>query len=102
MSTSRRFLTGLAVVASVVVGVLSSCHAQPLGPVQSLNEPNGLPAARCSRPADQETLRVKQLVEFLDKSRRIAAQNPLLIADIAYYEAELAASRRCLQSLAAR
>jgi hypothetical protein len=102
MSMSRRFLTGLAVVASVFIGVVSSCHAQPLGPVQSVNGPNGFPAAHCSRPADQEALRVKQLVEFLDKSRTTAVQNPLLLADVAYYEAELAASRRCLQSLAAR
>jgi hypothetical protein len=98
MSTSRRLFTGLAVVASVFAGVVTSSHAQPLGPDLA----NGLPAAHCSRPADQETLRVKQLVEFLDKSRRVAAQNPLLLADVAYYEAELAASRRCLQSLAAR
>jgi hypothetical protein len=102
MSTSRRFFTGLAVVATVLVGVLTSPHAQPLGPVQSVNAPNGFPAVHCSRPADEEALRVKQLVEFLDKSRRIAGQNPLLLADVAYYEAELAASRRCLQSLAAR
>ena len=101
MSTSRRFFKGLAVVAGVFSGVLS-CHAQPPGPVQSLNAPNGLPATHCSRPADQEALRVKQLAEFLDQSRRIAVQNPLLLADVGYYEAELAASRRCLQSLAAR
>jgi hypothetical protein len=101
MSTSRGFLTGLAVVAGVFIGVVN-CHAQPLGPVESLNGPNGLPVAHCSRPADQEALRVKQLADFVDKSRRIAVQNPLLLADVAYYEAELAASRRCLQSLAAR
>jgi hypothetical protein len=102
MSTSRRFFTALAVVTSVFIGVLSSSHAQPLGPVQSLDGPNGFPAVHCARPADQEGLRVKQLVEFLTKSRSMAAQNPLLFADVAYYEAELAASRRCLQSLAAR
>jgi hypothetical protein len=102
MSTSRRLFTGLAVVAGVFAGVTISGRAQPLGPVQSLDGANGFPAAQCSRPADQEALRVKQLVEFLDKSRKVAAQNPLLFADVAYYEAELAASRRCLQSLAAR
>jgi hypothetical protein len=60
------------------------------------------PATRCSRPADQEALRIKQLVEFVEKSRRMAVRNPLLLADVGYYEAELAASRRCLQSVAAR
>jgi hypothetical protein len=102
MSTSRRSFTALAVVASVFFGVLSSSHAQPLGPVQSLNGANGFPAVHCSRPADQEALRLNQLAELLDKSRSMAVHNPLLLADVAYYEAELAASRRCLQSLAAR
>jgi len=32
----------------------------------------------------------------------MAVQNPLLSADVGYYEAELAASRHCLQSVAAR
>ena len=102
MSTFRRPFTGLTIAAGVILGTLSSSQAQPLGPVQSLNAPNGLPAVRCSRPADQEALRIKQLVEFLEKTRSMAAQNPLLLADVAYYEAELAASRRCLQSVAAR
>jgi hypothetical protein len=39
-------------------------------------------------------LRIKQLVEFVHKSR--------LQADVGYYEAELAAGRRCLQSFAVR
>ncbi len=102
MSTFRRLFTGLTIAAGVFLGALSSSDAQPVGPVQSLSAPNGFPAARCSRPADQEALRVKQLVEFLEKSRSLAAQNPLLLADVAYYEAELAASRRCPQSVAAR
>jgi len=102
MSTFRRLFTGLAITAGVFLGALSPSHAQPVGPAQSLSAPNGFPAARCSRPVDQEALRVKQLVEFLDKSRAVAAQNPLLLADVGYYEAELAASRRCLQSVATR
>jgi hypothetical protein len=102
MSTLRRLFTGLAITGGVLLCALSSSEAQPLGPVQSLSAPNGLPAARCSRPADQEALRIKQLIEFIEKTRSMAAQNPLLLADVAYYEAELAASRRCLQSVAAR
>ncbi|HLK81236.1 MAG TPA: hypothetical protein VKT99_07040 [Xanthobacteraceae bacterium] len=102
MSTLRRLFTELAIVAGVFLGAQSVSDAQPLGPVQSLSAPNGLPAARCSRPADQEALRIRQLAEFLEKARSMAVQNPLLLADVAYYEAELAASRRCLQSVAAR
>jgi hypothetical protein len=103
MTTIRTCLrTGLAIAAAVILGALSISGAQPMGPVQSATAPNGFPAARCSRSADQEALRVKQLVEFLEKSRAMAVQNPLLLADVGYYEAELAASRRCLQSVAAR
>jgi hypothetical protein len=101
-TTCAHFFAGLALSAAVVFGALSASSAQPLGPVQSVTAPNGFPAARCSRPADQEALRIKQLVEFLETSRRMAVQNPLLLADVGYYEAELAASRHCLQSVAAR
>ena len=97
-----RFFTAVAICAAVTLGGLSIAGAQPMGPVQSATAPNGLPATRCSRPADQEALRIKQLVEFVEKSRAMAVQNPLLLADVGYYEAELAASRRCLQSVAAR
>jgi hypothetical protein len=90
-------------IAAALVGLNARMsHAQPIGPVQSLGAPNGFPAARCSRPADQEALRIKQLVEFVERSRSMAMQNPLLLADVGYYEAELAASRQCLQSVAAR
>jgi len=102
MSTFPRLFTRLATAVGVILGALSTSHAQPIGPAQSLSAPNGFPAARCSRPADQEALRIKQLVEFVEKSRSMAVQNPLLLADVGYYEAELAASRRCLESVAAR
>jgi hypothetical protein len=99
-TTCARFVMGFVVSATVVFGALSTSGAQPMGPVQSANAPNGFPAAHCSRPADQEALRIKQLIEFLEKSRSMAVQNPLLQADVGFYEAELAASRRCLQSVA--
>ena len=101
MTTTRaRFFAGLALSATVILGAPSACGAQQLESVPSETAPNGFPAAWCSRPADQEALRVKQLVEFVEKFRRMAVQNPLLLADVGYYEAELAASRRCLQAVA--
>jgi hypothetical protein len=95
-----RFITGLALSAAVIFGAPFASGAQPLESVPSDIAPNGFPAARCSRPADQEALRVTQLVEFVEKSRRMAVRNPLLLADVGYYEAELAASLRCLQAVA--
>ena len=97
-----RLFTGFTISAAVILGALLTCGAQPMGPVQSATAPNGFPVARCSRPADQEALRIKQLVEFVDRSRAMAVQTPLLLADVGFYEAELAASRRCLQAVAAR
>ncbi len=97
-----RFFTGFVLSAAVILGGLSTSGAQSAGPVQSATAPNGFPAARCSRPVDQEALRIQQLEELLQKSRRMAVQNPLLWADVGYYEAELAASRRCVQAVAMR
>jgi hypothetical protein len=103
LSTIRaRFITGLALSAAVIFGAPFASGAQKSESVPSNIAPNGFPAARCSRSADQEALRIKQLIEFVEKSRRTAVQTPLLLADVGYYEAELAASRRCLQSVAAR
>jgi hypothetical protein len=101
-TTCARFFTALALSAAVVFSAQSNSGAQPMGAVQSATAPNGFPAGRCSRPADQEALRIQRLVEFVEESRSIAVQNPLLLADVGYYEAELAASRRCLQAVAAR
>ena len=97
-----RLFIGLAIVGGILLPAPLISHAEPMGPVQTQSAPNGFPAARCSRPANQEALRIKQLVEFLEKSRSMAAHNPLLLADVAYYEAELAASRQCLPSVAAK
>jgi hypothetical protein len=75
MTTIRtRNFTGLAVLAAaIVVSFGVSAGAQPLGPTQAANAPNGFPAGRCSRPADEEALRIKQLVEFAQKSRAAAS-----------------------------
>jgi len=99
-TTRARFFTGLALSAAVIFGAPSAFGAQQVESVPSETTPNGFPAARCSRPANQEALRLKKLVEFVEKSRRMAVRNPLLLADVGYYEAELAASRRCLQAVA--
>jgi hypothetical protein len=100
--TTLRILPGFAISVAVILAAVSTSGAQPIGPVQSATAPNGFPAARCSHPVDQEALRIKQLVEFIEKSRAMAVRNPLLLADVGYYEAELSASRRCLQAVAAR
>lgn len=102
MTTIRTsMITGLAVAAVMAFGALSA-GAQPLRPTQSAEAANGFPAARCSRPMDQESERIKRLTEFAQQARVMAEQNPLLLADVGYYQAELADSRRCVQSVAVR
>ncbi len=102
MSTLRTcIIAGYAFAAVMAVGAMSA-DAQPLRPTQAAEAANGLPQARCSRPLDQEAERIGRLAEFAQKSRAMAQQNPLLLADVGYYDAELADSRRCVQSAAVR
>ncbi len=70
-TTCARFFTGLALSAAVIFSAPPASGQ----PVQSETAPNGFPAARCSRPADQEALRITQLVEFVEKSRRMAVRS---------------------------
>src|SRR5258708_8708209 len=86
-TTRARFFTGLALSAAVIFGAPSASGAQQFESVPSDTAPNGFPAARCSRPAGQEALRLKQLVEFVQKSRPLPLPNPLLLPHVPHYEA---------------
>ena len=99
--TRHTVLAGFALAAVVALGSFSSATDQPLRPTPAASALGGFPAARYSRPLDQEAERIKRLTESLEQSRAAAEQNLLLLADVGYYEAELAASRR-VQSVAAR
>jgi hypothetical protein len=94
-------LAGFALAAVVALGSFCSAIDQPLRPTQAASALGGFPAARYSRPLDQEAERIKRLTESLEQSRAAAEKNLLLLADVGYYEAELAASRR-VQSVVAQ
>jgi hypothetical protein len=101
MTTIRTsLLAGLAISTVVILGALSNAAAEPGRPLQAAAAPNGFPAARCSRPADQEAERIKRLVQLVDETRAATEKNPLLWASVGYYETELAATRRCIQAVA--
>jgi len=103
MTTIRtNIIAGLAISTAVILGALSNAAAEPARPVHTGSASNGFPAARCSLPADQEAERMKRLTQLLDETRAATGQNPLLWASVGYYEAELAATKRCVQSVAAR
>ena len=99
--TRHTVLAGFALAAVVALGSFSSATDQPLRPPQAASAPNGFPVARYSRPLDQEAERIKRLTESLEQSRAAEEKNLLLLADVGYYEAELAASRR-VQSVVAQ
>jgi hypothetical protein len=106
--TSRRaVLAGFAVTAAVALGSFAVATDLRPGPTPAGSAADGIAPACCSRPLDQDTWRqdtwrqdnflrdtwrIKRLTEALDRSRAAAAKNPLLLADVGYYEAELAAS----------
>ena len=99
--TRHTVLAGFALAAVVALGSFSSATDQPLRPTQAASGPNGFPVTHSSRPLDEDAERIKRLTVSLEQSRAAAEQNLLLLADVGYYEAELAASRR-VQSVAAR
>jgi hypothetical protein len=100
MMTIRSSLIAAFALAASSIG--SPAIAQPpLTPAEMTNLANGLPAPRCSRPFEQEATRAAQLAGLMEQARAAMDKNPLLWATFKYYEAELAATRRCLQSASA-
>jgi hypothetical protein len=54
---------------------------------------------RCPKPAEHAEV-VKVLTLATERSRAMAEDNPLLLADVGFYETELAATRRCVPAVA--
>ena len=89
-------LTGatiLATVSSVSAQTVRAAQAAPI--VQA-----GGQFARCPKSAEQYTEVMRQLVAQATRARVLADQNPLLEPDAAFYEAELAATKSCGQTVA--
>jgi hypothetical protein len=99
--TKHSVLAGFALAAVIALGSLSSATDHPRRPDDGAETLHAVPAAYASRPLDEEASRIRRLTESITQSRAAAEKNPLLLADVGYYEAELAA-RRGVQSVAAR
>jgi hypothetical protein len=101
---SFRTITALSVIAGAgILAVLSTASAQDLqpirtavGPVASVNQD----FRRCPKTADQYAEVMKQLASTVARARALADENPLLEPDAAYYEAELAATKKCAPTVA--
>jgi hypothetical protein len=101
---SFRTITALSVVAGAcLLAAMPTASAQDLRPIQAAVAPvasinQGF--KRCPKTADQYAEVMKQLVSSAARARALADENPLLEPDAAYYEAELAATKKCAPTVA--
>ncbi len=86
MASFRRIAIALTIMAAATSAALSDAAAQ-----SAFN--------RCPKPEQYGDV-MKQLVAASDRSRALAEENPLLLADVGFYETELAATRRCAPAVA--
>jgi hypothetical protein len=91
-------ITGAFVVAAMPTALAQTLRPTPaaVAPVAQINQ--GF--ARCPRSADMYVEVVKQLVGSVARARALADENPLLEPDAAFYEAELAATKKCVPTVA--
>jgi hypothetical protein len=86
MASFRRIAIALTIIAAAGSAALSDAAAQSA-------------FSRCPK-AEHFNDVMKQLVAATDRSRAMAEENPLLLADVGFYETELAATKRCTPSVA--
>jgi hypothetical protein len=98
---SFRIITALAVVtgACVFLAVPASAQTARAAAAPAIQINQGF--ARCPKSADQYGNVMKQLVSSAARARALADENPLLEPDAAFYEAELAATKKCAATMAA-
>ena len=87
MASFRRIAIALTIIAAAGCAGLTDAAAQ-----STFN--------RCPK-AEQYGDMMKQLVAASDRSRAMAEENPLLLADVGYYDYALATTRRCAPTVAA-
>jgi len=100
---SFRTITALSVIAGACLLAIPTASAQTLEPIQAAAAPvvtveQGF--KRCPKTADQYAEVMKRLTGTLARARALADENPLLEPDAAYYEAELAATKKCAPTVA--
>jgi len=101
---SFRTITALSVIAGAcLLAAMPTATAQTVAPIQAAVAPvasvdHGF--KRCPQTADQYAEVMKQLVSTAARARALADENPLLEPDAAYYEAELAATKKCAPTVA--
>jgi hypothetical protein len=108
MATFRVIASLTVISGACLVGALSTASAQTVRPTQAAAAPfvpagqgfAGQGFARCPRTVDQFADTMKQLIGEVTRARALADENPLLEPDAAFYEAELAATKKCAPTVA--
>jgi hypothetical protein len=103
MASFRTILTLTVISAACILSAMPSASAQTLRPTQAAAAPLAQTSqgfARCPRSVDQFVDTMKQLIAEVGRARALADENPLLEPDAAFYEAELAATRKCAPTVA--
>jgi hypothetical protein len=98
--TSFRTIAALTVISAFAFATPNAV-AQTLAPTPVVASVANAGFARCPKSADQYADVMKQLVSAASRARAAADENPLLEPDAAFYEAELAASKKCVPTIAA-
>ena len=97
---SFRIIAALTVVTGACVLLGLPASARTARPVAAPVTPAVSGFARCPKTTDQYADVMKQLVSSAARARALADDNPLLEPDAAFYEAELAATRKCAATVA--
>ena len=86
----------LAAIPTAIAQTAEPIQTAAAAPVASVNA--GF--QRCPKSADQFAEVTKNLVGMVARARALADQDPLLEPDAAYLEAELAATKKCVPTVA--
>src|SRR6185312_6979674 len=90
MTSFRAIVTVAVISGAFMLGAMSVAIAQP----------GSQKFSRCPQTPVQYATVMKQLVSDAARARALADENPLLLPDADFYEAELAATRNCAPAVA--
>jgi len=102
-SALRALLTVVAMLAALAAVKTNRAAGQHAGEMQLMSaspQTRAAQLARCPRSADRYASVMKDLVISAVHARALASANPLLEANAAFYESEIAATRACMPAVA--
>jgi hypothetical protein len=103
MASFRKIAALSAIAGACMLAAMSTATAQTVEPIQAAAAPVitvDQAFKRCPKTADQYADAMKRLAGTLARARALADENPLLLPDADFYEAELAAAQKCAPSVA--